>query len=191
MIPDYAETLTVVVRVADQETALEPEYVAAVVARYDVGADGGKVDLTDAQPAVMEWQRDSGYAGWSFVKSSQEYGNFGASGASASLVVDLLTGVASGTAGALATSALQALLGRVKTGKQTELRPLERVIDADEAMHAAAVALDLRRRDLTLVAHDSASGRTVLDDRDGQRYEVRADRHIFPIKRLSDGGAGN
>jgi hypothetical protein len=41
------------------------------------------------------------------------------------------------------------------------------------------------------VAHDSASGRTVLDDRDGQRYEVRADRHIFSIKRLSGGSAGN
>jgi hypothetical protein len=184
MIPDYAERLTVVVRVADQATALEPEYLAAVVARYDVGADGGSVDLTDAQPTVMEWQQESGYAGWSFVKSSQEYGNFGASGASASLVVDLLTAVASGTAGALATSALQALLGRVRTGEGTELRPLDRAADVDEVAHALALALDVRRRDLTLVEHDSGAGRSVFHDRDGNEYEVRAEHEVFAIRRV-------
>jgi hypothetical protein len=185
MIPDYAETLTVVVRVADQAKPLEPEYAAAVVARYDIGADGGSVDLTEAQSAITEWERESGYSGWSFVKSSQQYGNFGATSASASLVVDLLAAALSGTAGALASSALQALLGRVRTGNGTELRPIDRAADVDQTIHAAASALDLRRRDLTLVEHDSTSGRTVFDDRDGQRYEVVADHEVFAIKRLT------
>src|SRR4051794_26361782 len=118
----YAEHLAVVVRVAPQETALNPEFEAARVLLLDVGADGGEVEFEGVQPTVMDWQEASGFGGGSGVEGHKRHINVGASGAAAVVLVTLLPAVIEGSASGMAELAAGAVLARLHGGRSV-LRP--------------------------------------------------------------------